>query len=527
MNHPAGRVDSARRLSAALVDEARLPDMALALRLMALAVAAATGAVLAPPMLHAGLLVAGVLAGAAVSGLGFIVRRRVRIATVVTLVLHETVWALLARATGGVHSPLLAGFLIEIPFAATSAGRRGAMLAAACAVLVLVTPPILGEPFALPFVAAAAGFVGVVTVLTIWVVGILEQDRRALAGAHEALRAHAEGLAAELRDMGDVLDVALVTIDDVGRIARLNPAGERMLGRSAAETLGHPWQAVLDLDRTGRAAVAEAMVDAQSSRGVRMLLERVDGRRTSVQAEIWTTRSPSGRTTHLLLGELDGASDHGGDPLRRLGEATACVAHQFRNSLQALEHLARAQGRATAPGVPAVGEIASAFDSLRELSEDMLSLAGAGNAAEAVSLCDVVATAVLLARRPHVPVRVASSGVHVRVRVRRGALVHALFNLVDNACRFSPAEATVDVTISTRDGSAVVEIRDRGPGVAPGILASRGRAPSTTGHGLGLLAARRFIEAAGGELAIEPSVGGGTVCRVELPQAAEPEVVLT
>src|SRR5438034_517784 len=123
----------------------------------------------------------------------------------------------------------------------------------------------------------------------------------------------------------------------------------------------------------------------------------------------------------------------------------------------------------------------------------------------------------------------------MRVRAHRGRLVHALFNLIDNACRATPTGGIVEVAIGAGDDVAWIEICDRGPGPpGAGVRAAALRiAPDPRGcggSGLGLIATRRFMESFGADLEFMPREGGGSRCRVRLRRdaataAATPELV--
>jgi two-component system sensor histidine kinase KdpD len=74
-----------------------------------------------------------------------------------------------------------------------------------------------------------------------------------------------------------------------------------------------------------------------------------------------------------------------------------------------------------------------------------------------------------------------------------------------------------------------VEVRvvDRGSGIARSDrdrvflpFQRLGDSPNGTGVGLGLAVAKGFIEAMGGELAVDDTPGGGTTMTVILPRAA-------
>jgi heavy metal sensor kinase len=100
-------------------------------------------------------------------------------------------------------------------------------------------------------------------------------------------------------------------------------------------------------------------------------------------------------------------------------------------------------------------------------------------------------------------------------------------NLLENAVRFSPEGAAVEVTV-TREGErcARVVFADQGPGIAAADLPHvfdrfyRGdpsRTRATGGFGLGLAIAKALVEAYGGTITAESAAGEGTRMTVELP----------
>ena len=109
------------------------------------------------------------------------------------------------------------------------------------------------------------------------------------------------------------------------------------------------------------------------------------------------------------------------------------------------------------------------------------------------------------------------------VDARALALRRMLVNLVDNALRYGEK----DIVVATRadGGRAVLEVRDRGPGIPPGEI-DRLKQPFTrleaarSGHGgsgLGLAIVDRIARMHGGTLDLLPREGGGLVARVTLP----------
>lgn len=101
------------------------------------------------------------------------------------------------------------------------------------------------------------------------------------------------------------------------------------------------------------------------------------------------------------------------------------------------------------------------------------------------------------------------------------AMTQALVNLLNNAADAAP-DATVEVSGQSRDGTLLLEIADRGPGLTPEVLARAGETFVTTkgegvGLGIGLFLANATIERAGGSVQLQNRPGGGTLGLVRLP----------
>jgi two-component system sensor histidine kinase RegB len=166
----------------------------------------------------------------------------------------------------------------------------------------------------------------------------------------------------------------------------------------------------------------------------------------------------------------------------------------------------------------------------REILTRMRADAGdaAGEAFVSVTVEEVLRQAIVAEAGVGSPVRtdVAAPLAASRITVPQRALAQALWVLIENAQQASRPGAEVTVRV-TRDAAAVrFEVRDRGAGMGPEVLARVGEPfyttkPTGQGMGLGVFLARAVAERLGGALTLQSVVGQGTVATFSLPLAPE------
>jgi two-component system sensor histidine kinase KdpD len=102
----------------------------------------------------------------------------------------------------------------------------------------------------------------------------------------------------------------------------------------------------------------------------------------------------------------------------------------------------------------------------------------------------------------------------------------ALFNLLENAVRYSPAGSQIEIHVRTSLEAIRIEVADRGAGVTEGdeerVFEKFARGSGdTTGSGLGLAIVRGIAHAHGGDVRAERRPGGGSVFTLVLPRVGE------
>jgi signal transduction histidine kinase len=112
------------------------------------------------------------------------------------------------------------------------------------------------------------------------------------------------------------------------------------------------------------------------------------------------------------------------------------------------------------------------------------------------------------------------------VRADREALGRAVWNLLDNAAKYSPSDSPITLEAEALPGSIDIRVRDQGPGIPAAeqdrifeklVRGSHARTSGSKGTGLGLAMVKHIVHAHGGSTSVDSQPGAGTTFTIHLP----------
>ena len=353
--------------------------------------------------------------------------------------------------------------------------------------------------------------------------GAVEDARRSLDLA-EAERLSADTAARRLEASLDAVRSGLVLCDRDGRTVARNTAAAALMEA-----------------RHGEALVAGVIKD---------LLERArHGERVGSSVELHTEPR---RSYEVEAGPVERGSEtlgavalvhdvtehHRIESVRR--DFVANVSHELKTPIGALSLLADSMSADPRPEVAArlAGRMQIEIQRVAATIDDLLTLAmledDRGRRDEQVDLGAVVAAAAdrisEAAEQRDVEVAVSVGDGAGPTRGVRRQLESAVFNLLDNAVKFSEPGGRVDVVVESDDRALKVSVADDGIGIPASeqsriferfYRVDRARSRSTGGTGLGLSIVRHVALNHGGEVSVTSREGYGAQFTITLPLQAD------
>ena len=271
------------------------------------------------------------------------------------------------------------------------------------------------------------------------------------------------------------------------------------------------------------------------------LARRVPGRPPSTEV------GRLGQALNVMLGHIERAFAERAASEDRMRRFVADASHELRTPLATIRGYSELyrMGALTEPDQvdDTVRRIEESATRMGRLVEDLLHLArldeGRPPRTDAVDLAVLAADALsdLRALDPGRPVRLTALGPGADLAAcpavgDEDRLRQVLANLTGNVVQHTPPGTPVEIAVGRTGASpharVVLEVRDHGPGISPEHAArvferfyrvdvSRTRGAGGGGAGLGMAIVAAIVGAHRGSVRIDPTPGGGTTVRVELP----------
>lgn len=332
---------------------------------------------------------------------------------------------------------------------------------------------------------------------------------------------------------------ASVPTDEGGSVIVLYPSPTRgFLGRFSA-TLGFLqsvwWQFLL----AGAIAAVIALVMARwLARGMTQPLRDMAEASRRMETGDYSTRVHT--TTRDEVGQLAAAFNRMSGEFENLEasrrDLVANVSHELKTPITAIRaHLENLLDGVEQPDPEILEVMLAQSERLGRLVEQLLDLSKLESGEvplrrEPVSLAPLVAQVM-----SEIEVACTDRDVDVSsdlpedlptIEADRERVHQVIFNLVDNAVRFTPEGGEVRIEAHRHNGSVEVSVADTGVGIPPEALprlferfyrVDPARAREDGGTGIGLAIARSVVEAHGGTIRAESDPGHGSVFTFDLP----------
>ena len=336
----------------------------------------------------------------------------------------------------------------------------------------------------------------------------------------------------------------ILVVDGRGRVIDMNPAMERLAGRTLREAWGEPCCDVVgcqlkEQDEGPDTTVCPLRLSEARDRGfLEYELHTRDGRTIPVEASYGLTRDEDGHLDRLIMVFRDLSSQKEMDRMR--AEIVANVSHELRTPLALIK------GYASTLLSPQVGldeaetrrflENASfAADRLGRMIDDLLCASRLETdqlrlRPEQFDLRQVVEQVAAWfkphARERHLAIDLPQVGLPVWADPDRTEQV--MVNLLTNAIKYSEPGSSITVRGQPMGDQpyAVVHVSDEGQGIAAEQLPRIFDRFYTAGEskdsvGLGLYICKRLVEAMGGKIWAVSEVGVGSTFSFTLPAQAD------
>jgi PAS domain S-box-containing protein len=369
-----------------------------------------------------------------------------------------------------------------------------------------------------------------------------EQDNKTPKRSPYEQQAEAEALFTSIGD-------GAISTDEFGKITRVNPVAQRILGYKESELIGE-WfpkkivavnandQPINLIDRP----ITKAFLTGQSV-SEKMYYKHKDGHFFPVSVSV---------SAIILDGKPLGAIEVFRDITleeevdRMKSEFISLASHQLRTPLSAIKTYSHMladgyMGEVNDTQKKSLRTIIAATNRMNELISTLLNITRIESGTIAITpkvievdqlTGEVTKELSLMAADKSIELTVKSAGQRSKtVRTDPLILKEIISNLVTNAIKYTPDKGSVSLTVQAYQHTVQISVRDSGWGIPESqheqIFSKFFRAQNivkreTTGTGLGLYLVKGLIDAIGGEIWFKSAEGKGTTFYISLPRYTKP-----
>lgn len=326
----------------------------------------------------------------------------------------------------------------------------------------------------------------------------------------------------------------LLVVDDRRRVQLISAKIIDLFGKAAST----PERPLIELVRDAAAdrLVDESMRTGQSRNGP-IAITRDAGQTVNLEMSVVPLPGNPGQARGAVVLFRDMTQLREMEEMRR--DFVANVSHELRTPLSIfrgyLETLLEDPRQPPHELVRILEVMERHSDRLNSLVEDVLSLAGLEAAEPHLEIAQIDLTNFLRTIARDWEKRFAAKQLRVDVDVAKelpalpadeDRLQEIIYNLLDNAVKYSQPGGEVHMRVQARDGEMAIEISDAGIGISADDLphiferfyrVDKARSRELGGTGLGLSIVKHIAQLHGGSVEAESAMGRGTTIRVRLP----------
>lgn len=344
----------------------------------------------------------------------------------------------------------------------------------------------------------------------------------------ERLRASAEERAMSVEAYNENIlqsvPSGVVTIDDHLKIKTINRSASEILGVIQHELIGKDFREVF------KEPFRTLSLDDSTVWRSEYPYKTVDGRDIWLGISSSELKNSAGEKIGLIfiftdLTDIKGlqAQVELKQRLSQLGEMSAGIAHELRNSMSVISGYAKLLGKKVEQScVPAVDSIQSEVGTMDRIISELLAFAKPSVLnKEEIDLGNMIKdiSGSLMSERQSVKISIdCDDGIYIKAD--KVLLRQAFSNLIINALEALGEGGAIDIAVRSSGEKVIAAFKDNGSGIPENILHKIFLPFYTTkegGTGFGLALVQKIIVSHGGTIDVESVEGDGSIFKVTLP----------